>query len=214
MRNDLTDITVVMDTSGSMWNCIKDATGGINAFVKEQKEQPGSARFTLVEFASETKVVYDGIDIKSVPEIASYPGGRTALLDAVGKTISTIGKRLNDTPVADRPGAVIVVIVTDGDENSSIEYKKPQIKEMIDHQQSVYNWKFIFLGANQDAFAEGGSIGMTHGLTANYDTQNVQAAYAATSGLVRQMRSATAMCQTMDNISFNDQDRNSLVGQG
>ena len=88
------------------------------------------------------------------------PRGSTALLDAVGRAINETGDRLAKTPEQDRPGLVVFVIVTDGQENSSKEFSKARIKEMIDEQQKKYNWQFTFLGANQDAFAEAGGIGI------------------------------------------------------
>ena len=160
MRTDLTDITVVMDRSGSMQSRRTDAEGGLNAFIEKQKTEPGEAVFTLVQFDNVYEFVHTAVPIKSVPPYTLVPrGGSTALLDAVGRAINETVHRLAKMNEADRPGLVIFVIITDGEENSSKEFKKAQIKAMIQHQTAVYGWQFTFLGANQDAFAEGGGIG-------------------------------------------------------
>ena len=88
------------------------------------------------------------------------PGGTTALLDAIGRTINTIGERLNRTPEPDKPGNVIVAILTDGLENASQEFKRKEIFKMIKHQREVYSWEFVFLGAKQDAISTGAKMGI------------------------------------------------------
>jgi hypothetical protein len=86
--------------------------------------------------------------------------GTTALLDAVGKTILDVGDRLFHTSEEERPGKVIFVITTDGQENASREFTYVSVKNLIERQQEKYNWEFIFLGANIDAAKEAGSIGI------------------------------------------------------
>src|SRR5256885_1489485 len=113
MRNDLTDITVVMDRSGSMNSCRSDAEGGLNAFIKEQKELPGEALFTLVQFDTEYEVVHKAKPIKDVPKCILTPRGGTALLDALGRTIHQTGDRLLAFPEHQRPALVCFVIITD-----------------------------------------------------------------------------------------------------
>src|SRR5262249_34920935 len=152
MRKDLTDITVVVDRSGSMAACQSDAEGGLNTFINEQKRLPGESLFTLVQFDTEYEFVHKGIPIRDVPPYHLVPRGSTALLDAVGRAIIETGERLRNMKEADRPGLVVFVILTDGQENSSREFQLAKIKEMVQHQQDVYKWQFTYLGANQDAF--------------------------------------------------------------
>jgi hypothetical protein len=116
----------------------------------------------------------------------------TALLDAVGRAIAETGERLAAMPEPDRPGLVVFVIVTDGQENSSKEYTKPQIKEMVERQQNIYKWQFTFLGANQDAFAEAHGMGIAVMGAANYKAKRSKEAFLAAAANVGRMRAAAA----------------------
>jgi len=140
-----------------------DIIGSFNVFLEKQKEVEGEATMTLVQFDTEYEVIHENKLLKDVPNLTKdtfVPGGCTALLDAVGTTINNVGRRLFNTPKQNRPDKVIVVILTDGEENSSRKFRKIQIKEMIEHQQKEYSWNFIFLGANQDSFTEATKIGV------------------------------------------------------
>lgn len=162
-REDLTDINFVLDRSGSMDKIKDDTIGGFNRFLKDQQAEEGEATMGLYQFDDEYEVVYTGVPIKDVKPLDDktfVPRGWTRLLDAIGKTIITVGERLNKMNEEDKPGKVLFVILTDGKENDSREYKeKSDIFNMIDHQRTIYNWEFIFLGAKQDAIAVGQSLG-------------------------------------------------------
>jgi len=156
MKDNLTEIICVVDKSGSMELRTNDVIGGFNQFLKDQKGFPGEATLTLTLFDTAYKIVHNGTPLAAVPQLTKktyMPGGMTALLDAVGKTIDEVGHRLHNTQEADRPGKILFLIITDGEENSSREYRLDQIREKIKHQQEAYKWDFVFLGANQDAFA-------------------------------------------------------------
>lgn len=200
MRQDLTHIVVVVDRSGSMQSIQSDAEGGINRFVEEQKKGAGEARLTLVQFDTEYEFVHKDVPIKDVGHYSLAPRGGTALLDAVGKAIAETGETLKATPENERPGLVVFVIVTDGEENSSKEYKKPQIKKMIEEQRDLWKWQFTFLGANQDAFGEAGSMGIPLAAAAAYTGATVSHAYASTSNNVGRMRSASLNCAPVRNF--------------
>jgi hypothetical protein len=79
MRSDLTDITLVVDRSGSMQERREDAQGGVNAFIQQQVKEPGEATLTLVQFDAEYEVVHSGVPIESVPEYELVPRGMTAV---------------------------------------------------------------------------------------------------------------------------------------
>lgn len=172
MKKDSTEIVCVLDRSGSMGAIRSDAVGGFNAFLDDQKSLPGEARFTLVLFDHDYDLVHDATDIQGVPHLDENtysPRGTTALLDAIGRTIDDVGKRLSETPEDERPSRVIVSILTDGLENASRDYDNGRISEMISHQQEKYGWEFIFLAANQDAMATARSMSIRRENTISYE---------------------------------------------
>lgn len=209
MKTDLTDITLVVDRSGSMQDIRSDAEGGVNAFIENQGQEPGEASLTLVQFDTEYEFLHSGVPIKEVPKYSLVPRGGTALLDAVGRAINETGDRLAKLDEAERPGLVVFVVMTDGQENSSQEFSKSRIKEMIQHQQQKYGWQFTFLGADQDAFVEAEAMGIDTPGTANFAKNKVAAAYGATAAKVARMRRARSEGQTVDN-SFTLQERQDM----
>ncbi|MDF1826625.1 MAG: VWA domain-containing protein [Verrucomicrobiales bacterium] len=163
MNKNLTEIAYILDRSGSMNRMVKPAITGFNQFLAQQQEAPGEARLSLVLFNDRIRAPFLSTPLEEVTKLDrdSYiPRGGTALLDAIGTTVTHIGKRLANTPEAERPGQVVVAIFTDGRENSSRKYDRNQIARMIRHQQEKYSWKFLFLAANQDAIAEAAQLGI------------------------------------------------------
>lgn len=209
MQNDLTDVTLIVDRSGSMTKCRQEAETGVNRFIEEQKKQPGECLFSLVQFDSEYEFVHNGIPIMDVPPYKLIPRDMTALLDAVGRAINSVGCRLAAMPEEQRPSLVAFVIVTDGEENASHEFTKSQIKEMIERQQNVYSWKFTFLGANQDAFAEAGALGISANDAASYTPTNSSIAFSAAANNVTRMRRA-AICGQSVVCDYTDEERTSM----
>lgn len=206
MRPDLTDITLVVDRSGSMSDVQQEAECGINAFIQAQAKEAGNALLTLVQFDTEYEFLHRGVPINKVPKYRLVPRGMTALLDAVGRAVNETGSRLANLAESDRPGLVIFVVMTDGLENSSSEFTKSQVKRMIELQQQKYSWHFTFLGANQDAFSEAASMGIAPSGAANFATQKIGAACAATMSKVARMRGQRYRGDTVDN-AFTDEER-------
>ena len=156
-----TDITVILDRSGSMYSIRADMEGAFNNFVEDQKKiTTDEAILSLVEFNHSVNIRYQGLSLDKVPKLNLIPEGNTALFDAVGKTINNVGQRLSNLPEHQRPNKVVIVIITDGAENSSREFTHAQIKEQIQHQTNVYKWVFVFLGANLNAVDVADSIGI------------------------------------------------------
>ncbi len=171
MNDDLTDITIVLDRSGSMSAVRADTIGGFNTFLADQKAEPEAANFSLFQFDTQYETVHSVRPLQDVPELTMrtfVPRGGTALLDAIGRTINETGARLDTMPEAKKPGKVLLVIMTDGEENSSCEFTRPQIFDMITHQRDVYDWQIAFIGANQDAIAVAGSMGIPASNSLNF----------------------------------------------
>lgn len=172
MNLNLTEIAFVMDRSGSMESMKREAIGGFNTFVDKMKTGPGEVRLTLILFDHEYLKVIDNQPISIVLPLDDNnyePRGTTALLDAMGRTIDEVGKRLAKTPEHDRPGQVIIACMTDGAENASHTYSNMKIAQMIEHQKTVYNWEFEFLGANLESCDMAKSWGLDDQSVAFFD---------------------------------------------
>lgn len=199
-------IVLVIDRSGSMRPVATDTEGGVKAFLEEQRTVPGRTTFSLYQFDTQHDTV---ISFASVHDSLAWhlmPRGGTALLDAIGFAVTTTGEQLAAMDEAARPGKVIVLIATDGKENSSQEYTLPQVKDMITAQQNDYDWTFTFIGANQDAFEAGGDMGVAAASTMDYNTASTKGAYASASAMV--MRGAAGQ-----SYSFTESERAAAVGK-
>ena len=166
-----TEIAFVLDRSGSMNCCQQDAIAGFNQFLADQQETEGLAKLTLVLFDDEYLVPVSSIPVQEVVPLTDdtyQPRGCTALLDAVGQTIDDLGNRLAALTEKDRPGQVIVAILTDGLENASQRFTWKEIAGKIKHQTDTYKWIFLFLGANQDAIATAANLSIAANNAANY----------------------------------------------
>ncbi|GHU80953.1 hypothetical protein FACS189468_2230 [Spirochaetia bacterium] len=166
MNNNLTEIIAILDRSGSMDHLTGDTIGGYNSFIKGQQDGEGEAVLTTVLFDDKYELLHDRVDVKKVKPITGkeyFARGTTALLDALGKTLRDVGAKLHNTGEAERPGKVIVLIITDGEENASVEYTKEKVKEMVELQRTTYKWEFIFIGANIDSFSTAGGLGIDTG---------------------------------------------------
>lgn len=172
-KENFTSINVIIDASGSMQNLITDTIGSFNGFLKEQQAFPGEAIFTLCTFNTRSNIVHDSVKISDVPSlnVKTYaPMGGTALLDAMGSTMISVGNKLAAMPEEERPSKVIFLIITDGHENSSKEFTAAQIKSMVEHQKDVYSWEFVFMGANIDAISAGTNLGISMQNSVSYDS--------------------------------------------
>ena len=182
------DITVLLDRSGSMQDGKDDFVGGLRSFISDQKNQ-GDTDFTLVQFDSQNpfELVFDGVDVNTIDidKVELVPRGGTPLLDALGKTIAHIENRVK-TKLDTQP---ILMVLTDGAENSSKEWSKLQVKKAIEDKKS---WKIMFLGADIDAFDEASSLGILRGATINTikTATGIANTYSAMSNSVTRMRSA------------------------
>lgn len=165
------DRVFILDRSGSMETCLDDTIGGFNAFLRDQVVDGGT--LTLIQFDHEYSLIYDKKPIGEVEPLnreTFKPRGSTALLDAIGKTVKSITDDRKPT----------IAILTDGLENASHMYTKSHVKDLVE-QKTKEGWTFVYLGANQDAFAEAGSIGIAPSCTMNYDQRRTPDAFAALS---------------------------------
>jgi uncharacterized protein YydD (DUF2326 family) len=193
MKKGLTELVFILDRSGSMSGLGSDTIGGYNAMLEKQKKEPGEAVITTVLFDDKYELLHDRINIRGIEPITEkeyYVRGTTALLDAVGRTISKIVNVQKHTVEDERAENVMFVITTDGMENASREYSYEKIRRMIEHQKSKYGWEFIFLGANIDAVdtAERFGLGQDRAVNYNADSEGTLLNYEVISETVSNLR--------------------------
>lgn len=182
-------ITFVLDRSGSMQSVRESTIQGFNEYLKGQKDAPGEAKVTLVQFDNVIETVYSAVDIENVEPLTwqtFQPRGGTALYDAIAYAIDATAQGLAWAGKRVKP---LVVILTDGFENQSHKYNREMIFTKISDKRKE-GWDFVFIGANQDAFAVGTSLGVAGGYTFTYDaspigTANAFASVSTSTGLYR-----------------------------
>lgn len=205
---NLTLLALIVDRSGSMSDIARDMNGGIATLLREQASNPGSVVVDIWTFDHVIDHPFEWVRPDDVKGEVIIPRGATALNDAVGLAVSSIGQRLADMDEDDRPGKVIVCIVTDGYENASRDYTRDQVREMITTQTEQWGWEFIYLAANVDAFATGRTWGFKPNATMQYGHTAKGAAgafAAASSGITRARRGEGS-------VDFTDEERASAGG--
>ena len=185
------ELVFIMDRSGSMSGIAQDMEGAMKEVIQKQKDRDGDVLVTYIRFDNEYEEVFSEKSINDIDGFKLEPRSMTALLDAIGKTVNTVERRFNQKDEKDQPERILFVIVTDGGENASQEFTRPQIFEMIEKVKRDYDWGFTFIGANQDSIGAGNSLGISRGSSVNY---------AATSAGVRSM-SKSVSCYVDDYLS-------------
>jgi uncharacterized protein YegL len=193
MKKGLTELVFILDRSGSMSGLESDTIGGYNGLLEKQKQEEGEAVITTVLFDDHVELLHDRINLRGVAPITEkeyFVRGSTALLDAIGKTISKIGNAQKHTAEEERAERVLFVITTDGMENASREYSLKLVREMIERQKTRYGWEFLFLGANIDAAETAESFGIHRDMAVNYnpDGEGTQLNYQVLSDVVTSFR--------------------------
>lgn len=186
-----TQITFVLDESGSMSKIKEDTIGGFNEFLADQRDEEGTASVSLITFDTTVSSTYDVRPIEQAAELNAdtyAPGGRTALYDALVTAISETASHIEQMAAATRPETVIVVALTDGKENAS-ETTQEQVRDRVkEHQEE--GWEFLFIGANQDAALTAGQMGIDadQSLDMAHTGEGTRAAYESTSQQISQAR--------------------------
>lgn len=226
-NSDKTLVAALLDRTGSMSTSKEATEDGWRELVNEQKKQPGECIVTLAQFdlpggfighvdiatgpGQVVEWVYKNTPVAEVPEFVLVPRGMTPLYDACGIFVTEIGKQLAALPEDERPGTVILTIMTDGGENSSREWTQKAVHDLITRQRQVYNWKVMFLGANIDAVKVGGSLGVPMAASIQYDSHDYasnRAVYASAAHNVSNLRSGVVA-----EAGFGDVDRAAAMGR-
>ncbi len=181
--------------------------GGYTQIVKDNKKLDDKCTFTVAAFDTEYDLLEDFTPIKDVKEELSVcPRGGTALLDAIGRTIVTVGEKLAAMKEDERPMKVCIIVQTDGQENASREYTKERVTELINQQQDTYNWQFQFIGADMNSVNEARSWGFSALNSTHYNTSNSNATFTTLGEKMMNMRSATTMDAYANAVSFTEDE--------
>lgn len=209
-KPELCEVVVILDRSGSMASIKTDMEGGFNTFVAKQQQLPGECYLTLVQFDSQgIDTIHESLPIRQVPPLVLEPRGNTPLLDAVGHTVSQTEKRLHGT-AADRrvPKRVMVLIITDGQENASHEFTRDGVKKLVERVTKEHQWSFVYLGADVDAFAESDGLGISVTSSSGYSKtgDGARKAFAMMSNKLGGLRA------TGQSVTFSNADRTAMGG--
>ena len=206
-----TELIFILDRSGSMGGWESDTIGGFNATISDQKKIDGETRVTTILFDNFFEVLHDRINLQDIAPLTEqdyFVRGSTALYDAVALGIRKIANVQKQTRKEGRADKVIMVITTDGYENSSRDTNAAMLHKMIDDCKKD-GWEFLFLGADIDAQAAAGSIGIESNRAANFvkDSQGVQVQYDSLNVAISAMRSGAPLPKDWKNKLDEDNKR-------
>ncbi|MEI6736512.1 MAG: vWA domain-containing protein [Actinomycetes bacterium] len=166
-------IYFVLDRSGSMQSIASDVIGGFNAFVKQQQADGADALMTLVQFDSTDshEVLANAAPINEIKQLdlsVFVPRGSTPLFDAMGRVLNEAISREAQLVGAEKPAeSIVFVTFTDGGENASREFTRETVFNLVKGKEKD-GWTFVYMGANQDAYATGGDMGMSQMNSSNF----------------------------------------------
>lgn len=195
-----------------MSDCVSDTCGGFNTFIAEQCKLPGKITVTLAQFDHEFSYNFEARPVRDVPQLSPLnytPRGQTALLDAACRLIDETGYYLSGMPRHERPDKVFCVIITDGKENASrVHPRYEDLAYRIRLQSTRYHWQFVFLGADQDAIAEAGRLGIHAAAAMDFGKSplGIYNMYAATAKNV-----ADVHCGLKSSVSYSEAERAASV---
>ena len=211
MNSPKINVTLLVDRSGSMaGNTLKDHVGGMRSFIKDQQKQVGETLFNFIQFDDKNpfEIILDGVNIDTVDldKINLHPRGGTPLLDAVGKTINHIEEQER----VDKSDQVIFMIITDGEENMSREWKRKDIKHLINEKKD--DWSILFLGADLDKFDDAREMGFDSNQVVGVNAANIKHLYGnLSSGKLHATRGSIAKgdgkAAALAAMSYNASDR-------
>lgn len=216
MNADYTHITYVIDSSSSMGTVWPATLSGLKEFIQSQKAEEGKCTLSLINFDTAVMTPLDFADIKLVTEnVEEYnirPRGCTALFDAVGKAIVDTGLRLSDLDESERPGKVVIVVQTDGEENSSRIFTSEQVSKMLDEQRTKYNWQFMFVGASEASIKTATrDLGFAAASTSFYNPSNTKGYHKTMNTKLSNLRSAKSLAAVAAATTYTDAERSAML---
>ena len=207
MKANLISMNILVDSSGSMESIASDMVGALNQLVDENRELDVLVTYSI--FSDEYQPIFAERPINEVERFQLTPSRRTALVESACIMIDEVGARLAKKPEEERPEKVMFVIVTDGEENASApEYTKKQLLAKIKEQTDVYNWVFLYLGADQDAIAVAVSYGIAADKAVGYEKKMAAKAGGVLSKKLQQMNAYSL--SSVQSVAFDEEDQEEL----
>jgi len=197
-----TEVIFILDRSGSMSGLETDTIGGYNSILKQQREAEGDVNITTVLFDDRYELLHNRESIRNVSDLTAkeyYVRGCTALVDAMGITISRFIREIGDEKV-------LFVITTDGYENASREYTADSVRKMIEKQKEK-GWEFIFMGASIDAVSTGRQFGIARNRNYVNDSSGIAATYSSLRRAVKSFVENSAVDEKWDEEVNSDYSR-------
>ncbi len=205
-----THITLILDRSGSMSDIRDDIIGGVNSFFDDQRATEHPITATLVQFDGKDpfEVIAENVTLDKIPTLTSkiyQPRGNTPLLDAIGKGIHSLTQHLDTLAQESKPADVVFVIVTDGQENSSKEFTRAHITDLIKAKEDA-GWKFIFLSSDLSAVREARDFAVRERRSARFDKANTRESFSLMSSKISEFNVSKADAS----LDFTDDDRDTF----
>ncbi len=194
VNEDLMDITIVLDRSGSMGGVKNDVIEGFNKFLRDQQEKDGEAVLTLIQFDDKHELNYEAKPIKECKFLTEgdyIPRGGTHLFDAVARAIAGVDERLKKATDETRAGKVVLTIFTDGGDTNSPEVTREQFHEMLKSRRENQQWTIALVGCDEATLQNAGSLGLHSANAVGFNKANrgTKAAFANVSKGVSNLRS-------------------------
>ena len=203
-------VTFILDCSGSMEHISEQSRNNFNeqlqALKKESHDQ--ETLVTLVMFSDQINTLYIDKPLDEVNELTDYPtSGMTALYDSIGMTMNKLEGSVK------KDHAALVVVITDGEENASSDYRgedgRKAIKEKIERLEGKGNWTFTFLGANIDVkrvSVDGMAFAMANTMSFTSDAKGMENVSANTVSGISAYYNARRMGETQVKDFFDKSD--------
>lgn len=158
MDKDFTAILCIADRSSSIHVAKHEYTEALQGFLTEQGKQPGLTRVDFATFSTSYTLDYRMADAHSI-KVQIEPRGGTALYDAMGHCINGFTSEMEKLPDHAKPSKVVLLVATDGLDNSSVQFSVDAVRELVQAKQDVDGWEAILMAAEQDAVREGEKLG-------------------------------------------------------
>jgi uncharacterized protein YegL len=166
-----TNVIFILDESGSMSATASDVRGGFNTYIEKIRDDGNDYSLSVIKFGTTVRPLFANQPLDQAPQLTELnymPLDSTALYDAIGFALSEAQKYWGTDEKPYGTDRFIVIIMTDGFENASKKFTKEEIIAKIKQREEAGNWTFVYMGADQDAWAVASNLGFAQGNVMSY----------------------------------------------